>query len=407
MRTDQEALVQRLAVHPVDRYPVQHATTQFHLGVALLQGGDAAAAARALEVSGDVFARAGLRLEQAKALVMLGAALRALGRPDEAAAAFTAAGELLTGLDQPAEQGAAAYNLALVRQDLGEHVAAQQAWAEAQELFLTAGHPGRAAAAARDHGASLLAIGDPAGALPLLRQATELALAAGDDPGTGAAANTLGLAHLAVDDPTAAVAALQRALACHPRGARPADHAMVTANLALAYEQAGATSRARLAAGQALAVPSAALPVRLQAQALLGRLGPGDGQDLLAVLDEEDPEQWVPVLREELLRLLELAADDRRTVLEGFLVGLLTRPGASYALAEGLWHVVLELPPRPYDVIVGAVVDACAGRTAAEADRLRAVLGAAMARFALPQWQRLAAGLNSAAERSGQPARWS
>ena len=403
---EQEALIQRLALHPVDRYPVQHATTQFHLGTSLLQGGAADSAAQALQVSQAVFAEAGMRLEQAKAGVMLGVALRASGRLDEAGAVFADAGTVLAALDQPAEQAAASYNLGLVLQDSGQDGAARRAWAVARELFLTAGHPTQAAAAARDHGASLLAAGEVAEALPLLRQATQLALAAGDDPGTGMAANVLGLAHLADGDPAAASEALRRSLSCFPRHVRPADHAMVKANLALVHEQAGAFPRARLAAGQALAVPNAAPPVRQQAAAVLDRLGVGDGLDLLSVLDEEEPGQWVPVLREELLRLLELSSQQRWGVMDGFLGGLLTRPGASYGLAESLLHVVLELPPRPYDVVVTTMVDVCGQRTEDDADRLRSILGSAMARFAMPQWQRLAASLNAAAQRAGHPAVW-
>ncbi len=405
-RAEQESLADRLARYPVERYPVQHATTQFHLGSALLHAGDTAAALEALTVARQVFAAAGMGLETAKATIMLGVGLRTAGRLEEATEAFTTAGDVLAVLDQPGEQAAAAYNLGLVLQDRGDLDGAHAAWSRARDLFLVAGYPAQAGAAARDHGGSLLTRGDVAAAVPLLEEAVALAERAGDDAGIAAAANVLGLAHLAAHDPSSAVAALRRGLAFAPRSVRSADHAMIKANLALAYEQAGDSARARLAALQASAVAGAAPPVRAQAHEVLSRLPGRPSEDLLAVLDEEDPEQWVAVVREEVLRATELPAAERRTLVGGFLDGVLARPHSSYALAQTLLAVALELPPRPYTLLIESVVAACAGRSDEEADRLRAVLGSALARFAMPQWQRLAASLNAAAEASGQPATW-
>jgi tetratricopeptide (TPR) repeat protein len=402
----QESLVDKLARYPVDRYPVQHATTQFHLGSALLQAGETAPALEALAVASRVFARAGMPLETGKATVMLGVGLRAAGRLEEAADAFTRAGQVLTAADSPAEQAAAAYNLGLVLQDRHDLIGARAAWDRAGELFLAAGHPAQAGAAAREHGASLLTSGDVPAALALLEQAAALAERAGDDPGTAAAANVLGLAHLAAGDAVSAVAVLRRALAFVPRSVRPAEHAMVKANLALAHEQAGDRSRARLAALQAAATPDAAAPVRGQAQQVLSRLPGNASRDLLSVLDAEVREQWVVTVREEVMRAVELPKAERCDVVRGFLDGVLARPEASYALAETLLSVVLELPPRAFTLLVESVVAACADRPHDEDERLHAVLGSAMARFAMPQWQRLAASLNAAAEASGQPATW-
>lgn len=405
-QSEQEVLVERLSRYPVERYPVQHATTQFHLGSVLLHSGAAGAALPPLTTARDVFALVGMTLEQAKALVMLGAALREAGRTAEAASAFTTACAALADLDQPAELAAACYNLGLVRQDAGDRPAAHRAWADARELFLSAGYPAQAAAAARDHGGSLLSEGQVSAAVALLEQSLSLAELADDQPGAGAAANALGLARLAADDPGVAVTALRRALAAFPRGIRPADHAMAKANLALAHEQAGDRPRARLAAAQVLAVPSAAAPVRTQAQLLLARLPGRLDEDLLAVLDAEDQQSWVAVLREELLRVAEQPAGERRALVSGVLDGLLARPAVAYDLAESLLQVVVELPPRTYEAFVSALVQASAGRPEAQTARLRAVLSSAFARFALPQWQRLVASLNAAAEASGQPATW-
>ncbi len=404
--SEQESLSDRLARFPVERYPVQHATTQFHLGSSLLHAGRTAPALEALTVARRVFDGVGLRLEAAKTTLMLGVGLRSAGRLEQATAAFRDAEQDLAALDSPAEQGAAAYNLGLVLQDRGDAAGARAAWSRARELLLATGRPAQAAAAARDHGAALLTAGDVAVALPLLQEAAALAERAGDDPGTAAAANALGLAHLAASDPTSAVAVLRRALAFAPRTLRPAEHAMVRANLALAQEQAGDAARARLTARQTLAVAGAAAPVRAQAQSLLTRL-PGDAaQDLLAVLDSEPPDERAGVLREELLRAAELPAGERCRVVRGLLDGVLARPEHAYELAQALVGVVLELPPRPYDALVTAVVASSGRRPQEDVDRLHAVIGSAMARFAIPQWQRLAASLNAAATAAGQPATW-
>ena len=401
--SERDVLLARLDRYPVDRYPVQYATTQFHLGSMLLQSGETGPSIAALTTACEAFARSAMTLERAKATVMLGVALRAAGRLPEAADAFSAACAELAALDQPAEQAAALYNLGLVLSEAGRLSAAHAAWGRARELFLAAGHPGRAAAAARDHGASLLTTGDVDAALPRLQEAMTLAERAGDEPGVGAAANAVGLAYLAVRESLAAVAALRRAVGAFPRSVRPAEHAMAKANLALAHEQAGDRERARLAAGQALAVPSAAPPVRAQAQLLLTRLPGWAHEDLLAVLDREDREHWLPVLRDEVLRWPELSGDERQAMVSGFLRGVVARAGKSYDMAQSFLAVVLEQPPRTYELLISAVSRAC---SEPGSDRLRAVLASAMARFAIPQWQRLAASLNAVAAASGDPATW-
>ena len=404
--SEQDGLVGRLTRYPLDRYPVQHATTQFHLGSVLLQAGQVPSALRALQAAHAVFSGAGMRLETAKTAVMVGVALRESGRLEDAAETFRVAAEELRELDQPTEQAAATYDLGLVLQADGDHAGAQQAWAAARELFLAAGYPGQAAAAARDHGASLLSAGDAAGALPLLVEAASLAQRGGDDVGTAAAANVLGLTHLALGDGGSAVAVLRRALGFAPRTTRPADHAMVKANLSLALEQTGEPARARLAAAQALVVPGAAAPVRAQAAELLTRLGGPQPGDLASVLEVEERDQWPAVVREEVVRVLERGPAERRRLMLELVDVLLARPGTSYDLAEALLQVVLELPPRPYGQGLTALVEVCGALDEEQAERLRSVVGSAMSRFAIPQWQRLSASLNAASAEAGQPATW-
>ncbi len=401
-----ETLEQRLRRFPRDRYPVQHATTQFHRGAQLLHAGRVPDALDALQAASDGFATAGLTLERAKCAVMLGVALRLAGRLEEAAGACTDAAEALGSLGAPAEQAAALYNLGLVRQDTGRSVEACAAWSTAQELFVAAGHLDRAAAAARDAGAALLAGGDVAGARTLLEQSVALAEQADDQLGVGASANALGLACLAAHDVPAALDALRLARACFPARLRPAEFAMATANLALGYEQAGSSARARLLARQALAVPATAGPVRAQARALLERSPGSRAQDLVTALTDEPLDHAAEVLREQLLGLDEPSTPLRREVIQAVVAGLTGAPERSYDLGESMLSVLLEQPPELYDELITALVQVTGALPPEGGERVQAVVASALARFAMPQWQRTVAALNDAARAHGQPETW-
>ncbi|SNR81751.1 tetratricopeptide repeat protein [Blastococcus mobilis] len=409
MVAEQESLEARLGRYPVGRYPVQHATAQFHLGAARLAAGEPTVAVEALTVARQVFGRVGLRLEEAKATNMLGIALRESGRPGDAETAFRAAVGGFAALGQPVERAAASYNLGLVLRDAGDLAGAQTAWEDAQRSFLTAGQHAEAGACAREHGASLLTAGDPTGARLLLEEAVELAERGGDLAGLGAALNGLGLALLATDRSAEAAEAFRRALGGFPRAVRPAEYAMAKANLALAAARAGQDSRARLAARQALAVAAATGPVRDQARQVLAVLPPPPGDDLLTVLDSEPPDRWTATLREEVLRLVEATASDREAAVAGLLEGALARPGAAVALGQSLLHVLLELPPAAYDAMVRAAVAAgvgSTGRSTEAGDALAGVMRSAMARFPLPQWQRLATSFDAVAAERGERLGW-
>src|SRR5919204_479381 len=124
-------LEDRLARYPAERYTVQHATAQFHLGVELTNAGRAEEAVRALERAVALFDSDGLRTERAKARNALGAALRLAGRLDEASDAFRAAAADLEG----AERGAALYNLGLARRAAGDPASAHAAFEQARALL--------------------------------------------------------------------------------------------------------------------------------------------------------------------------------------------------------------------------------------------------------------------------------
>lgn len=399
-------LVAKLATYPVARYPVQHATTAFHLATLHLQCDRIDMAVPLLSTAYETFGRLGMRLEETKVLMMHGVALREGGRGDLAAVTFQRAAQAFGELEQPAEEAAASYNLGLTLHQLGDPVAAQEAWVRAYELFLQAGHLTQAGAAARERGASLLTSGDVGAALPVLAEAATLAHRAGDLPGLGAAANALGLAHLAAGDADTAVLEFSRAVGAYPRSLRAAEHAMVKANLAVAHERVGNQARARLAARQALAIASADPPVREQAQLLLGRLSGDHEVDLLAVLAEEPSQRWAPIVREEVLRWCDAPRPERLRLVRGFLDGLLARPGETYDLAESLIAVIVELPPPPYAEMVASIVAVSCELEPEDEEQVRSIIGSSMARFAIPQWQRLAGSLNAAESAAGRPGGW-
>ncbi len=395
----------RLARYPADRYPAQHATIVFHLGTTYLQHGRVTEAIEALRIAHHVFGRLGMRLEQTKALMTLGVALRDDGRADLARESFQRCVDDFDELVSAAEHAAACFNLGLVLQDSGDVVAAREAFSRAYDQFRQAGHLAQAGAASREHGASLLAAGEPRAAVPLLERAADLAERGADVPGFGLAQNALGLAFLTSDDPTSAVEAFGLAGTAFPRSMRLAEHAMAKANLALAYDRIGNPARARMAARQAL-VTSAEPPVRMQAQQILDRLLDEDQPDLLTVLDAEPRDRWPAVLREEALRWTESGSLERVRAVDHLVGAFLERPGDSYDLVETLLGVLLELPPELYGSLVAAIVQATATRPAEEGVRVRSIFASAMARFPLPQWQRLASSLNAAAASTGQPVGW-
>jgi tetratricopeptide (TPR) repeat protein len=372
------SLEERVRLYPPERYPVQHATAQFHLGVALANAARPDEAAQALQRAALLFDRDRLPVEHAKALNALGAALREAGRPDEAARALAAAADIFASAGRTLEQGAAVFNLGLVQRDRNELEAAAASFAQASELLGPHGGP-----AARELGALLLERGDVSAAIAKLEDAVALA---SDEPGRGAAANALGLAYLAAGRAGDAVETFRDAVAAHPRTIRPQDHAMAKANLSLAYERSGDAPRARLSARQALAVARTPDPVRTQANGVLDRLGPVT-DDLIAVLDEEPPDRWAAILRDE-------APHWRRED-----AGVLLAADPSADLLEAWLGALLELPPEELDSAVAATQRALAQRSGAERERFESAVRAVLPRFHQPQMLRLegAFGWSSAA----------
>lgn len=398
-----DELNERLSRYPAHRYPVQHATAQFHLGRLFLDAGLATEAAGALRCSVSLFE--GLVIEQAKARNMLGAALRLEGRLGEAIAAFRQAATGFEEVDQPLEEAAATFNCGLAQREAGASLDARHSFEQARRQFERHGAAAQAATAGRELGASLLATGEPDSAVEVLEGVVTRSTGAADYAGGGAAGNVLGLAYLAAGRVPEAVEALGHAVAAHPRSVRPADYAMTKANLALAHEAAGDAPRARLAALQAHGTPGAAEPVRAQASALMVRLGrPGD--DLFVVLEDEPRQRWPAVVREEVLRWADSDRVAHESSAANWIQGLVSRRGREPDLAEAWLAVLLELPPPAMEDAVRAVVVALGDLDFEHGEQFRRYTSRAMARFNGPQWMRLKDTFSRISDELRQPGSW-
>jgi tetratricopeptide (TPR) repeat protein len=396
---------QRLARYPAERYPVQHATAQFHRGVLLTDADRLEEAAQALDIALSLFPPDGLPVEHAKATNARGVVFRLAGQLDDAVSAFERAATAFAAAELPVDHGAALFNLGLVHRDRDDPNAAADCFRQARKRFDADGAPGNAAAAARELGAALLVSGDLEEAREPLEAAMSLADRAADTAGLGAAANLLGLVHLGADRPDDAVTAFRDALGAHPRTVRPGEHAMAKANLALGYERLGATEHAYLAAVQALGVPDAPEPVREQATATVERLGHRYGA-VLAVLDQEPQERWPVLVREEMARWSDAEPSQRRAESAGWLDGQLARPAAATELAEAWLGGLLELPPDAMTTLIRDMLEVLADRDEEQVEEFRVTVSRTVVRFPIPQWMRIKDIFNEVATELGQEPSW-
>lgn len=386
-------LEQRLARFEAARYPVQHATTRFHLGVVLTDAGRVQEAIESLTSAVELFQPDRLPVEHAKALNALGAALRLAGELERAEESFERAAGLFERLRLEQEHAAALFNLGLVRRERDPSAAAE--CFRRSSVLLRGGQEG---AAVRELGATLLALGELEEATQMLQRAVELA-ERGDTAGYGGALNALGLARLAAGAPEEAVVAFRQAAGAHPRAVRPAEFAMAKANLALAYEQLGDAPRARLAARQALGVAEPPEPVAAQAVAVVGRVGNATVDDLVSVLDEEPPASWAGIVREELARSAEAPPDVLRADAAAWI------HGSSVERTQAWLGALLELPAEEMELLIGAALEALGSRDDALKERFRSDVSRAAARFHVPQLLRLEESFRRLAGELGEP--WS
>lgn len=399
-------LEERLRRYPAERYPVQHATAQFHLGVALAELGELEGAEAALVRAAELFDPRALSTEHGKALNALGSVLRTAGRPEQAAKVFVRAAAAFQAAGVPGERGAACFNLGLVRCEMDDVDGATEVFAEALRLFEEANAPAYAAAAARELGGARFAARDLDAARDILQRSVDLAARASDEAGAGAAANVLGLVELAAGRACEAADAFAVAAAAHPRAVRREDHAMAKANLALAHEAAGEHRSARIAARQALGVRSAPEPVRAQAEAALARLGVEADDVVAAVEEEQDGSARSAIVREELARWLDATDAERRAEAGAWIDAQLARPAASVTLAEAWVGGLLELPPADLRAVIRSVLEALHERAADAQETFRADVARAAARFHVPQLLRLRDEFNRMAVELGEQPAW-
>lgn len=382
----EQELRQRIARHPPDRFPIQHATACFHLGTVLTDSGHFEEAQEVLRRADGLF-EPHLPVERAKTQVALGAAQRAAGRGSDAADNFRRAAVVFDRHEQWLEAGAAWFNLGLVERERGAADAAVEAFSAARERLEPAQAPAAAASLAREFGSLLLERGDVDAARQQAELSQELSQRIGDHAAVGHAANVLGLAELADGNAAAAVEAFRTATAAHPRTVRPEAHAMAAANLALAHERRGEQFRARFAARRALAVAGAADAVHAQAGQIIERLGDPPG-DLARVLEEEPAERGPELVRVEFGRWAECDADARTREADAWISAQTTARdpvGHAVLLVGGL----LELPPEQLQRVVDGLLDAWVTRNEGERESFRAQLSRAVVRFHMPQWLRL------------------
>lgn len=373
--------------HEPGRYPVQHATAAFHLGVELLRRGDLGEAVGWLDRAVDLFPPDGLAVEHAKARNMRGVAHRDGLDRDLAARDFARAAELFAAQGHEVEAAASRFNQGLVVRDDGDHDAAILAFSDAFRAFEGADARDHAAAAARELGVTLLGTDRLDEASTALEDAIEQARRAGNRAALGEAANVLGIVHLHRDDAGAARAAFEDAAGAHPRSIRSAAHAMAVSNVALACQRLGLHDHASLAARQALALDDVAPQVAAQARDVLARVG--DRADALhGVLAVEGRPRWAGILRAELERVAALSGSAREPHDRHWVAGLATAGDADERTEEWM-EVVLEQPPEVFVATIDGTLRAWALLDDDAARRVHDVVVAVMPRFHVPQWMRL------------------
>lgn len=381
------ALRRRLRERPADRFPIDHATTRYHLGVALAARDDLDGAEESLVEAAHLF-EGRLPAEWAKVLNALGAILRARGRPGAAEDAFGHAARVFGEQGLALDEAAAWFNLGLVTLDQGAVETARQWFEQAAGGFPADTAPLQRSAALREQGGAVLVLGRAEEALPLLQEARRLAETEPHPDTVAAASNVAGIALLELDRVDDARSSFAAAVANAPPGTRPEMQAMARANLALAYQLAGDRHRARLLARQVLTMPAAVAAVVDQAHEIIARVGDRPGGFVRLLLETPDEER-IPLTRAEMARWLRL--DDRRRTREvGAWIDEQPSDRTSRAsIAEPWLATLLELPPSDLTALADAVDTALRDRPAEDAEAFRTGVSAAMIRFHEPQWRRL------------------
>ena len=412
-----EALEKQLANTPRASRPYEHAAIAYRLGLAYAEspsGSSGESLRKALacyDVAAAIFDPRFDPVEHARVLNAAGAAQRALGDRQRAASQFEKATELLDGRERDAERAAALNNLGLVRTELGQLEGAVEAFDAALELFDTSTAEGRRGRVATLHnrGQAHAAMSSEEGFEAALSDFDEARADLDPDEAPyhhGLVSHSMGvacsaLAGLRPSEREAlveeAIKAFSESLTVFTRKGFPFQYALAKHNLGLAYAALGGAMNLR----RALACfedAVAGLDTRLhadawrQAYASLERtekelegLFPGArrADHFAALVSGSRQDDRVQLMRERLIRLLELPDPSRRSAIAELALAA-ARLGAKRAAAviEAELSALMELPNEHLEAALRAHLDAHAlldQEEREEADRaLDAAIGEAL-----------------------------
>jgi tetratricopeptide (TPR) repeat protein len=387
------SLEAQLAATPRSLRPHQHAILAYRLGLAYAEhpvGPVEEGLRRALacyDTAAGIFDPRFDPVEHARVLNAAGAAQRALGDVKRAVVMFERAAGLLENHGRDDERAATLNNLGLARTELGASTDAVEVFTQAIDLFDRSTAEGRRGWVATLHnrGLAKAAAGDDPGLTGAL---ADFELAVGELDANeapyhyGLVHHSTGvvLADLASIRPDDRQRLLDRAadefaesLTIFVRSGFPYQHALAKYNLGVAVAGIGGIDNLRLALAcfeDALAALDTRLhqPQRAQAYARLVQVEeqlaerapqPGRAGHFAALVAATPDDDRVPLLRDRLLRLLDLPDPQRHAALvELALAGYQLGPERARLLIEAELGVLVELPNQWLEVALRARLEA-------------------------------------------------
>ena len=380
-----EGLEAQLAATPRATRPYEHAALAYRLGLAYAEapvGSVTESLRKALacyDVAAAIFHPRSEPVEHARVLNAAGAAQRGLGDRERAAGLFEQAAQLLEGKDRDQERAAALNNLGLARSELGDLEGAVEAYDLAAELFDTTTPEGRRGRVATLHnrGQARAAAGTEEGLEAALADYEEARAELDPEEAPyhhGLVSHSIGvacssLAGLRPSEREAllseAVNAFGESLTVFTRTSLPYQHALAKYNLGLAHAALGGLGNLRWALAcfeHAVGMPDTRLHAEAWRQAYsslerserdLEAVAPGMSRaaHFVAVVVGSPPDQREGILRERLLRLLELPDPRRRSaVAELALASGQLDAGRARRFIEAELGALMELPSEYQEV---------------------------------------------------------
>lgn len=387
------SLEAQLAATPRSLRPHQHATLAYRLGLAYSEhpvGPPEEGLRRALacyENAAGIFDPRFDPVEHARVLNAAGAAHRALGDVNRAAVLFERAAGLLGEHGRADERAATLNNLGLARTETGASADAVEVFSRAVDLFDRSTAEGRRGwiATLHNRGLARAAAGDEAGLTGALDD-FELALQALDANEApyhyGLVHHSTGvvLADLASIRPDGRIGLLDRAadefaesLTIFVRTGFPFQHALAKYNLGVAVAGIGGVDNLRLALAcfedalaaldtrlhQAQRTQAYARLVQVEEQLAARAPAPSRTAHFTALVAATPDDDRVPLLRDRLLRLLDLPDPHRHAALVDLaLAGYQLGPDRARLLIEAELGVLVELPNQWLEVALRARLEA-------------------------------------------------